>query len=473
MNLGLHTRRLWAIAALLAVGALDLHTTAVGLRAHARLRARTLAGVRQATLQARSRLTALVASGAPDAAERAAAAAVEAGNAASAEIFSLDGARLAAHPAAMESRQWPTAAEMRRLRSGDVLTATQLAGASPRVVAYALLPAASGPTVLRLSADATDLVADLRDRQETFATQAIGLVLVLATVALVAPSRDPPSGPTVAPTGLVAYEEAMGRLRARDEEMSRQHQKERRRMEGELREQEPFVRAGELTVGIVHEVRNGLGTILGYARLVESGGGAAAEHARAIVDECETLETVVRRFMEFVKDDALHPEPFDLGRMLSRVVARESQGPPGAAVALPGGEVGTIVADEDLLERALENLVRNARDAAGPSGRVWIEVERGREAILVTVSDDGPGMSAEVRSSLRPFFTTKSGGLGLGLPLVYKIVRQHGGDLLLAERPPHGLAVRVRLPLARSVPTPTVTAGNPTRSDAGVRGDTS
>ena len=407
--MGLPTRRLWAIAALLAVGALDLHTTAVGLRAHARLRARTLAGVRQATLQARSRLAALLASGAPDVAQRAVVATVEAGNATSAEIFSLDGTRLAAHPRATESRHWPTAAEMQRLRAGEVLTATQLAGATPHVVAYVLLPATSAPTVLRLAADATDLVADLRDRQETFATQAIGLVLVLATVALVAPSRETSSGAPIAPTGLVAYEEAMGRLRARDEEMSRQHQKERRRMEGELREQEPFVRAGELTVGIVHEVRNGLGTILGYARLVQSGGGAAAEHASAIVEECETLETVVRRFMEFVKDDALHPEPFDLGRMLSRVVARESQGPSRAAVALPRSEVGTIVADEDLLERALENLVRNARDAAGPSGHVWIEVERGPEAILVTVSDDGPGMSAEVRSSLRPFFTTKSG----------------------------------------------------------------
>jgi hypothetical protein len=82
-----------------------------------------------------------------------------------------------------------------------------------------------------------------------------------------------------------------------------------------------------------------------------------------------------------------------------------------------------IEADEDLLERAFENLVRNARDAAGPSGQVWIEVERGRDSVLVTIADNGPGMPPDVRSSLRPFFTTKSGGLGLGLPLAYKIVR--------------------------------------------------
>jgi signal transduction histidine kinase len=81
-------------------------------------------------------------------------------------------------------------------------------------------------------------------------------------------------------------------------------------------------------------------------------------------------------------------------------------------------------------------------------------------------------MSPDVRSSLRPFFTTKSGGLGLGLPLAYKIVRQHGGDLLLAERPPRGLAVRVRLPLSRSTSNASVTDGNATPPGSGVRSAT-
>jgi signal transduction histidine kinase len=265
----------------------------------------------------------------------------------------------------------------------------------------------------------------------------------------------------------------MERLRARDQEVSRRHQKERSRMEGELRDKEPFVRAGELTVGVVHEVRNGLGTIVGYARLVESAGGAAAEHARAIVEECQTLETVVQRFMEFVKDDALRPETFDLGRMLSRVVARESRGRSEPEMVLPRAEAGSIEADEDVLERAFENLVRNARDAAGPAGHVWIEVERAGGFAVVTIADDGPGMPAAVRDSLRPFFTTKSGGLGLGLPFAFKIVRQHGGELTLGDRQPRGLIVRVRLPLARSGPPPAVTDGNVRATPDGVTGDTS
>jgi signal transduction histidine kinase len=240
----------------------------------------------------------------------------------------------------------------------------------------------------------------------------------------------------------------MGRLRAHDEAQSQQHQVERRRMEGELRDQEPFVRAGELTVGIVHEIRNGLGTILGYARLVESGGGPAADHARRIVEECETLETVVRRFMDFVREDALHRSSFDLGPMLRRVVVRESRAEPGTEVNLPGGDVGSFEGDEDLLERVFENLVRNACDAAGPSGHVWIEVERLDRAVAITVSDDGPGMSPAQSASVRPFVTTKPGGLGLGLAIALKIVRLHGGKLELSNRRPRGLAVRVTLPAA-------------------------
>ena len=471
MSAGLATRRAWVVAALLVVGALDLHSTAVGLRAHTRLRARTLSDVRQSALQARARVAPVLADGGAEVMARAAAMLVDAGLGASAELFRTDGTRLAAVPARSPSPHWPTAREMALLQAGEAIAITQLASPPPRVFGYVVVPVPAAPAVVvRLSSDAADLVADLRDRQEAFVAQAIALLLVLATVALVAPPRAE-TAPVDAPA-LEAYEEAMDRLRARDEETTRRHRDERHRMEGELREQEPFVRAGELTVGIVHEIRNGLGTILGYARLIEKAGGATGEHARGIVEECETLETVVRRFMEFVKDDSLRPEPFDLERMLRRVVARESRARPGAETAIQGA-AGLVVADEDVLERAFENLVRNAREAAGAHGHVWIALERGPDAAVVTVADDGPGMPAEVRSRLRPFFTTKSGGLGLGLPLAFKIVQRHGGDLTLADRAPRGLAVRVRLPLVRSAASVADTERNQGGLARGVRGPTS
>src|SRR4029450_6568862 len=101
-------------------------------------------------------------------------------------------------------------------------------------------------------------------------------------------------------SALHAYEQAMVRLRDQGEERSRAHAAERRRMEEQIQDKEAMARAGELTSGMVHEVRNGLGTILGYARLLERGSGNEGEAiGRHIREECETLEAVVRRFMDF------------------------------------------------------------------------------------------------------------------------------------------------------------------------------
>ena len=142
--------------------------------------------------------------------------------------------------------------------------------------------------------------------------------------------------------------------------------------------------------------------------------------------------------------------------MLQRVSARESRRP-GPPVSVDAAGAGAITADDGLLERAFENLVRNAREAAGSSGRVWVTATRLSDSVTITVADDGPGIAPATRAQLRPFFTTKSGGLGLGLPIALKIVRLHDGSLTLGDRVPRGATVSVRLPIAGPATTPSVT----------------
>jgi len=429
--------------ALLLAGLVNVHALVLNVRAHARLRESAFATVRARVTGVRSALGQRIALGGLQDRDAALRYALAEGGAETVEAFTPDGRRLAGLPSAGVTH-WLSDAEMSTLRSGAVLVGPEPPGRGQRVIAYALLSLPEGPMVLRFTTASPELAADRRESQQMFLGHAATLLVLFLVGGLVlAPRRD--EAEATPPRALVAYEEAMERLRDHGEELTVRHEAERRQMEEVLRDKEALARAGELTAGIVHEVRNGLGTIVGYARLIENTSPDAADNARSIRDECETLETIIRRFVDFVKRETLALGPVDVARMLTRVSERESRRP-GPPVTVDAAGAGSITADEALLERAFENLVRNARDAAGSGGRVWVSAAREGPSVSITVADDGPGLTPAARAALRPFFTTKAGGLGLGLPIALKIVRLHDGDLAFGDRVPQGAAVSVRLP---------------------------
>lgn len=438
------------------LGFVEIQNAVFTIRSPSRLRDRAVHSIEADLLRAQGRLALALAPGGPvawGAGMDWALSSVE--GAVEAEVFDLDGKRLGARPGGSPVSHWPTAFQMSSLKPGMPVTVGPVAGKGSRFLSYTAFPSGSGTVVLRLASEAPDLVRDLIERKQLLLGHALALValVVLAGLALM----PGPSGHEPVAAAFDAYAAAMERLRDHGALLAQHHQTELHRMEDQVRDKEAMARAGELTAGMAHEVRNGLGTILGYARLIER--GASVEEisgaARQIREECETLETVVRRFMEFVKRETLTTAPFDLSRMLLRVVARESRGHPGAEVEVAAGDMGPVTGDEELLERAFENLVRNAREAAGVGGHVWIRVQRIEGWVEVLVEDDGPGLP-DFGDGLRPFFTTKAGGLGLGLPLALKIVRLHGGELDLAARESKGLAVKVRLPESPEVGAPGV-----------------
>jgi signal transduction histidine kinase len=435
--------RTFIVFALILAGVVNVHALVLNLRAHARLRDSAFAAVRARVVGIRNTASQRLALGARADRDTVIGRAMADGGWESIDVF--DGRRAEGPPAAAAAGPWLSAAEMQSVLGGAVLVGAEPGGRGQRVLAYALLPGSEEPTIVRFTAASPALAEDLRDRQQVFLGHA-ATILVLFLVGGVVMAPRPAEAEPAPPGALVAYEEAMERLRDHGEQQTERHQAERRQLEEVLRDKEALARAGELTAGIVHEVRNGLGTIVGYARLVENTSREAADSARAIREECETLESVIRRFMDFVKRETLSLAPVDVAAMLGRVVGRESRRP-GPTVAMDVAGAGSLVGDEALLERAFENLVRNARDAAGASGRVWVSAVRDRAAAVITVSDDGPGLAPATRAALRPFFTTKAGGLGLGLAIALKVIRLHDGKLVLGERAPRGAAVAVRLPV--------------------------
>ena len=453
------TFRLALGVAVAVLGFVEIQNAVFSIRSPSRLRDRVVRSIEADLLRARGRLSSALAPGGPvawgagmDWALASVAGAVEA------EVFDLDGKRLGARPNASPVSHWPTSFQMASLKPGLPVTVGPVAGKGSRFLTYAAFPSASRTVVLRLASEAPDVVQDLAERKQLLLGHGLALValVVLAGLALM-PGR---SGHQPGAAAFEAYATAMERLRDHGALLAQHHRTELHRMEDQVRDKEAMARAGELTAGMAHEVRNGLGTILGYARLIERGASPeeVSDAARQIREECETLETVVRRFMEFVKRETLTIAPFDLSRMLSRVVARERRGHLGAEVEVEAGDMGPVTGDEELLERAFENLVRNAREAAGPDGQVWLKARYREGWVEVLVEDDGPGLPS-FGDGLRPFFTTKAGGLGLGLPLALKIVRLHNGELELAARQPAGLVVTVRIPETRGS-APSVTDGS-------------
>jgi signal transduction histidine kinase len=459
-------RRLLRVGVGLAVvilALLDVQGLVQTLKTEARLRERVVHATRDATAAALPRLAMMIRPGGAAAFDEAAREAIRSSLASEFEVFDPQGRVLFSLPATAPVDHWPGPNELASISGSQLATFGPVAGEAPRLLTYALLRAGGSPVFVRLAVPVPELSQDLRERREMLVGHALSLAILVVAAGL-ALFPAPGGGEHSSQGALDAYEEAMRRLRERGLASDREHEEERRRLAHDLEDKEAMARAGELTAGIAHEVRNGLGTILGYARLLERSDrdGEAREVAAQIRQECETLEGVVRRFMDFVRRETLVPAPFDLERLLTRVVGRESRSRPGPMVTV-GGAFGCLVGDEELLERAFENLVRNALDAAGEGGRVSIEGTRDGTTQGVRIRDDGPGMSPDVLAQLRPFYTTKAGGLGLGLSIAIKIVALHRGRLRLAPVSPRGVEAVVDLPVAAGAkPEATVTQGSGT-----------
>jgi signal transduction histidine kinase len=445
---GRNPLRLGVVLALAVVTLFEVLTLLQGVRSTRRLQMRATRDVQRVVEEARGPLTAGLRRGGRLAWDQAARQALDLGLASEVEVLDLEGQTLFSLPTSPPVLHRLSGDQRERVATGRVVTTVAQGG--PRVRALSYVPFVSGERrlVLRLATPLPDLEEELQERRQVLLGHgvALGALLLAAVLVLLPRRREEASTPQRA---LVAYEEAMELLRDRDEELTARHEAERRRMAERMREKDALARAGELTAGIVHEVRNGLGTIVGYARLLERepSPAGAEEAARSIREECETLETVVRRFNEFIRQERLNLAELDLARLLERVVARETRGRHGLRTTTKGLEAPVLVrGDEELLERAFENLVRNAAEAAGGGGgRIEIEAVAAADAVEIRVSDNGPGLAADHPRDVRPFYTTKAGGLGLGLPLARKVLLLHGGELQLVDDPGSGLTVRVLL----------------------------
>lgn len=214
-----------------------------------------------------------------------------------------------------------------------------------------------------------------------------------------------------------------------------------RRLQQITHQSEKFVAIGQLAGGVAHELNTPLGTIVGYAQLLNAGGvGEAkrAQYTQAIYGEAKRCAGIIDNLLAYARREPCAPESCDINGVIREVVEtlcacrRNRYDVP---IDLQLGDLPTVLGGAFQLDIVLVNMITNALQAASATAtepRVAIASRAEGMHAIVTVTDNGAGVSDEVRHRVfDPFFSTKAGdgGIGLGLAISHSIVASIGGSL--------------------------------------------
>jgi signal transduction histidine kinase len=222
-----------------------------------------------------------------------------------------------------------------------------------------------------------------------------------------------------------------------------------------LRRSERLAALGQLTAGLAHELRNPLGTIQASAEMLTKETLASrpevrAEMAEYIGSEVNRMNSLITSFLNFARPLQIHPAEADLNAVADEVVRQQEKLAQHleVRVVVHKAEGGCrFIFDADLLTVALSNLVQNAIQASTAGQEVDVGIERANSGVRIVVSDQGHGIPAQNQESIfNPFFTTKPQGVGLGLPIVAKIIDEHEGRIEVFSEEGKGTRLEIILP---------------------------
>jgi signal transduction histidine kinase len=253
---------------------------------------------------------------------------------------------------------------------------------------------------------------------------------------------------------------------------------ERDRAEQRLREAQRMEAMGQLTGGVAHDFNNLLQVIRGNLELLApavADNDTARRRLDSALHGADRAAQLTRQLLAFARRQPLAAQAVDVGSLIGDMseILRRMLGKAIAVKTEIAPDLWSAMVDPAQTESALLNLAINARDAMPKGGTLTIAAANGAleaadldaagtapadsaqpgDFVVLTISDTGQGMSAEVMSrAFEPFFTTKRDGKGsgLGLSMVYGFVRQSNGHMTLASEPGQGASVKLYLPRART-----------------------
>lgn len=245
---------------------------------------------------------------------------------------------------------------------------------------------------------------------------------------------------------------------------------ERKLMEAQLRHSQKMEALGSLASGIAHDFNNVLQAISGYVQLINNKidrNRPFREYLDAVDTAADRASSLVQQLLTFSRKLEPNLKPMDLNQEVERAVRMLSRTIPKmiAIEFYPADDPGLVSADAAQIEQVLLNLGTNARDAMPEGGRLIFDTKQvtlGREYIKehlefkpgrymrIAVTDTGQGMDRETLEHIfEPFYTTKGSdrGTGLGLSMVYGIVKGHDGGIFCYSEPGKGTTFKIYLPV--------------------------
>lgn len=231
-----------------------------------------------------------------------------------------------------------------------------------------------------------------------------------------------------------------------------------REQQARLAESQTLSNAVELARAVAHNLRNPLASIRVSAEMLQGGDASAqacVEHCTDITASVDRADRWITELVRVSQAPQLQSElvlPSPVIRACLEEMAPEMSRR-GIRWSVPTQDAPAIQAHTAMLRQIVISILANATDAMPNGGNIAVTWSRGTNQVKLQIVDSGPGIGDEVRNALfRPFFSTKSGGLGIGLALVKRMVEQWGGQVALTRAPVRGTCVELTLPLATASP---------------------
>jgi signal transduction histidine kinase len=226
-----------------------------------------------------------------------------------------------------------------------------------------------------------------------------------------------------------------------------------------LDERAGFAEVGALASEVAHEIKRPLAGIRGALELIGQE-YAMSDSERRLMDQIEAqlghVDETLRDMLSLAKPVGIEKVPVDVAQVADAAITRLAGLPGTERIAITrvyAPDLPKVMADAGRLEQAILNLCVNAVEAMSEGGRLQVEVRAVDSAVEVAVTDTGGGIPKDVQDQiLKPFFSTKAQGTGLGLPLVARVAAAHGGRLAFQTEQGRGTTFRLELPLGSAWP---------------------